>query len=85
MRYLTTSVNGVKLNCEGMLGIKLLIFVSLAVASLSEKLYNEKYRPQLRYSPPKGWMNDPNGLVYHDGLFHLFYQHTPNSTVFGNH
>lgn len=69
-----------------MLANKILFFASLAILSLAgaSYSYNEKYRPQLHYSPPKGWMNDPNGLVYHDGLFHLFYQHHPNSTVFGN-
>ncbi|XP_031621237.1 uncharacterized protein LOC116339482 [Contarinia nasturtii] len=42
--------------------------------------YAEMYRPQLHYSPPKGWLNDPNGLIYENGLFHLFYQCHPNDT-----
>ncbi|UKS27889.1 glycoside hydrolase family 32 protein [Paenibacillus sp. HWE-109] len=42
--------------------------------------YEEKYRPQFHYSPAKNWMNDPNGLVYYEGEYHLFYQHTVNST-----
>ncbi len=45
--------------------------------------YSEKYRPQIHFSPEKGWMNDPNGLVYHDGEYHLFYQHHPYSSVWG--
>ena len=35
-------------------------------------LYAEKYRPQLHFSAPQNWLNDPNGLVWNDGVFHLF-------------
>jgi fructan beta-fructosidase len=39
--------------------------------------YREKFRPQFHYTPEKNWMNDPNGMVYYEGEYHLFYQHTP--------
>jgi sucrose-6-phosphate hydrolase SacC (GH32 family) len=46
--------------------------------------YQEAYRPQLSYSPARNWMNDPNGLVYHDGEYHLFYQYNPNGDEWGD-
>lgn len=41
--------------------------------------YSEKYRPQYHYSPKKNWVNDPNGLVYFEGVWHLYYQHNPTN------
>lgn len=46
-------------------------------------LYNEAFRPQFHYSPPCRWMNDPNGMVYHDGEYHLFYQFHPEGLTWG--
>ncbi|RDC62957.1 glycoside hydrolase family 32 protein [Adhaeribacter pallidiroseus] len=45
--------------------------------------YSEQHRPQFHFSPPHMWMNDPNGMVYYKGEYHLFYQHYPDSTVWG--
>ena len=42
-------------------------------------LYAESYRPQFHFSPKTGWMNDPNGLVYDAGEYHLFFQAWPES------
>ncbi len=49
----------------------------------SQAYYNEPYRPQFHFSPEKNWMNDPNGLVYDKGIYHLFYQHHPEDIVWG--
>ena len=46
--------------------------------------YNELYRPQIHYTPSKNWVHDPNGMVYIDGTWHLFYQYNPYGTVWGN-
>lgn len=45
--------------------------------------YAEQHRPQFHFSPDSMWMNDPNGMVYFDGEYHLFYQYYPDSTVWG--
>lgn len=45
--------------------------------------YTEANRPQFHFSPPTMWMNDPNGLVYNAGEYHLFYQYHPDSNVWG--
>jgi sucrose-6-phosphate hydrolase SacC (GH32 family) len=39
--------------------------------------YTEKYRPQFHFSAKKNWLNDPNGLVYYKGIYHLFFQYMP--------
>ena len=45
--------------------------------------YQEKHRPQFHFSPPQAWMNDPNGMVYYEGEYHLFYQYYPYASVWG--
>ena len=45
--------------------------------------YNEQHRPKFHFSPAAKWMNDPNGMFFYEGEYHLFYQYYPDSTVWG--
>ena len=43
----------------------------------ANELYREHLRPQLHFSSRRGWLNDPNGMIYYQGKYHLYYQHDP--------
>jgi fructan beta-fructosidase len=55
------------------------LFLLLSLTAFAQ----EKHRPQLHFTPPKMWMNDPNGMFYANGIYHLYYQYHPESTVWG--
>ncbi len=60
---------------------KLLAILLLTVATGG---YDQPYRPQFHFSPQKNWTNDPNGLVYFDGEYHLFFQYNPLGDLWGH-
>jgi fructan beta-fructosidase len=58
--------------------------LSLSCYSQSTPTYTEQYRPQYHFSPAVNWTNDPNGLVYVNSAYHLFYQYNPFGNVWGH-
>lgn len=64
--------------------VLILLFLLLLASFKSDKnYYDELYRPQFHFTPEKNWHNDPNGLVYYDGEYHLFYQYNPKGKEWG--
>lgn len=56
----------------------------LTLSNTFDSTNHEKYRPLFHHSPLYGWMNDPNGMAYQDGTYHLFYQWNPYGSMWGN-
>ncbi len=50
----------------------------------TESVFTESLRPTFHFTPELNWMNDPNGLVFHKGKYHLFFQHNPDGILWGN-
>ncbi len=53
------------------------------VVSNKQTSEDKLYRPNFHFTPQKGWMNDPNGMFYANGTYHLFYQYYPSDIVWG--
>src|SRR5271166_6119944 len=68
---------------------RIVISACLFVALLSKaqtktnETYHEPYRPQVHFSPKEKWTNDPNGMIYYKGIYHLFFQYYPKAIVWG--
>ena len=61
-----------------------LALLRAATAVAQTATYDEPYRPQFHFTPAINWTNDPNGLVYHDGEWHIFYQYNPFGDLWGH-
>ncbi len=64
----------------------LILFVVYSCAGENQQQkdeYSEQHRPQIHFSQKANWMNDPNGMLFHNGVYHLFFQYYPDSTVWG--
>ncbi len=61
--------------------IALILLISFS--GVTAQTYREQYRPQIHFSPKAHWMNDPNGMVYYNNVYHLFFQYYPGATVWG--
>jgi fructan beta-fructosidase len=60
------------------------VFILAAITAIAQPgSYREQYRPQFHFSPPTNWMNDPNGMFYDKGEYHLFYQYYPDGNTWG--
>ena len=68
----TVTVNGL---APGSTGLSSIVQTNGIVGATN--LYHESLRPQLHFSSRRGWLNDANGMVYHQGQYHLYYQHDP--------
>lgn len=57
---------------------------SLKLSNVFDMTNFEKFRPVYHHTPAYGWMNDPNGMFYKDGVYHLYFQYNPYGSVWGN-
>ncbi|KAH7349041.1 exoinulinase InuD [Pyrenochaeta sp. MPI-SDFR-AT-0127] len=60
-----------------------IVFGLYALQAAFGQTYTELYRPQYHFTPNENWMNDPNGLLYYNGIYHMYYQYNPGGNTWG--
>ncbi len=70
------------MNMKKLFNIIVLSCLTLSLNTFAQQ-FKAQHRPQFHFSPAANWMNDPNGMVYHKGVYHLFYQYYPDGTTWG--
>ncbi len=73
----------VKIDVQGMPQGSL-CWEKMSLSDTFDTANTEKFRPAYHHTPAYGWMNDPNGMFYKDGLWHLYFQHNPYGSTWGN-
>ena len=63
---------------------RLMLLVALSIVAPAARAQHEPFRPQFHYTPDRNWMNDPNGMVYYHGEWHLFHQFNPSGDRWGH-
>ena len=61
-----------------------LCWEKMSLSDTFDMTNREKFRPVYHHTPAYGWMNDPNGMFYKDGVYHLYFQHNPYGSTWGN-
>jgi sucrose-6-phosphate hydrolase SacC (GH32 family) len=65
--------------------VRLALILELCVLQIATaQTYTELYRPQYHFTPAQNWMNDPSGLLYYNGVYHMYYQYNPSGTTWGD-
>ena len=73
----------VKIDVQGMPQGSL-CWEKMSLSDTFDTANTEKFRPAYHHTPAYGWMNDPNGMFYKDGVWHLYFQHNPYGSTWGN-
>jgi fructan beta-fructosidase len=60
------------------------VLIAMTVLAAAQADYHQAYRPEIHFSPLRNWTNDPNGLVYFHGEYHLFFQFNPKGDQWGH-
>ena len=82
--YVPFALNGHATVSIRRIGADALCWDSLRLSDTFDTTNRDYYRPVYHHTPLYGWMNDPNGMFYLDGTWHLYFQHNPYGSTWGN-